>query len=423
MVIAMKGLMQLKKPVDEASYIVFTDGSKYYAKNGSTGMIEYSSSSGSDTVQYAINNAPEGSTVAVVGTVTLDNTVVVSKKLRLIMDTAICKASANPCIMLGTESTYIEGGVLEFIYMVGDNKQNDGILFKNWGAGVVRFGKMEQFNRALHFDTTNASKGAGENKVYFGVIRWCNYGIYFAKSTVWMEGNRFEGSIFGCNYGIYTQGSSKYTLFIGVIDNVEVSGSYDIYDVAGYSIYILYYTRISRCVYQGSTLIYTANNMAFYGRGLVVSAPGKTIHAGPDGTLTIQSDSSPVGPVLKLKHPQYDLWWIDARNDNKNLEFLLGGSTLAMYLRGSDGALRLNVVKFDSGSYSIDANATQTLPEGFYYVSLGPNTVLEVYNSTTGVWDTALSAGGKGFIASDGSNVRLRNTGTATETSYYYKVL
>ncbi|MCC5989923.1 MAG: hypothetical protein LM558_00235 [Thermosphaera sp.] len=43
-----------------ASYIVFTDGSKYYAKNGSTGMIEYSDVDASNVVQYAINNTSKG---------------------------------------------------------------------------------------------------------------------------------------------------------------------------------------------------------------------------------------------------------------------------------------------------------------------------------------------------------------------------
>jgi hypothetical protein len=56
-----KGLMKLKKPVEEASYIVFTDGSKYYAKNGSTGMIEYSSSNMYDVMKYVFNNAPDNS--------------------------------------------------------------------------------------------------------------------------------------------------------------------------------------------------------------------------------------------------------------------------------------------------------------------------------------------------------------------------
>jgi len=51
----MKGLMQLKSPVEVASYIVFTDGLRYYAKNGSTGMIEYSDTDASNVIQYAVN--------------------------------------------------------------------------------------------------------------------------------------------------------------------------------------------------------------------------------------------------------------------------------------------------------------------------------------------------------------------------------
>jgi len=38
-----------------ATYVVFTDGSKYYAKNGSTGLIEYSDTDASKVIQYAID--------------------------------------------------------------------------------------------------------------------------------------------------------------------------------------------------------------------------------------------------------------------------------------------------------------------------------------------------------------------------------
>ena len=58
MVIAMKGLMQLKKPVDEASYIVFKGGDgRIYAKNGNMGMIEYSDVEATNVIQYAVNKA------------------------------------------------------------------------------------------------------------------------------------------------------------------------------------------------------------------------------------------------------------------------------------------------------------------------------------------------------------------------------
>ena len=41
------------------SYIVWTDGSKYYAKNGSTGQVEYSDADASRVIQYAIDKTVE----------------------------------------------------------------------------------------------------------------------------------------------------------------------------------------------------------------------------------------------------------------------------------------------------------------------------------------------------------------------------
>jgi len=49
------------------SMIVYTDGSKYYAKNGSTGAIEYASDDASDVINKALAMAPEGSKVVLRG--------------------------------------------------------------------------------------------------------------------------------------------------------------------------------------------------------------------------------------------------------------------------------------------------------------------------------------------------------------------
>jgi len=43
-----------------ASYIVFTDGSKYHAKNGDTGVIEYVDTDVAKVIQYAVNKVVEG---------------------------------------------------------------------------------------------------------------------------------------------------------------------------------------------------------------------------------------------------------------------------------------------------------------------------------------------------------------------------
>lgn len=47
-----------------ASYIVFKDGDKYYAKNGFTGIVEYSDVDATKVIQYAINQSKKGGVVA-----------------------------------------------------------------------------------------------------------------------------------------------------------------------------------------------------------------------------------------------------------------------------------------------------------------------------------------------------------------------
>jgi hypothetical protein len=94
------------------------------------------------------------------------------------------------------------------------------------------------------------------------------------------------------------------------------------------------------------------------------------------------------------------------------------------YMRVGDRGVKIDKVVFDAGSsISINAKATYTLPAGTYYVNLGPNTIAEVYDDVAGTWITLISAGGNGIVISDGSNARLRNTGTVAESSNVRRVL
>lgn len=70
----------------EASYVVFTDGLKYYAKNGSTGMIEYSDTDATSVIQYAINNIPlPGGTIFIRrGTYVLSKAIVIDRFINLV---------------------------------------------------------------------------------------------------------------------------------------------------------------------------------------------------------------------------------------------------------------------------------------------------------------------------------------------------
>jgi len=77
----------------------------------------------------------------------------------------------------------------------------------------------------------------------------------------------------------------------------------------------------------------------------------------------------------------------------------------------------------DTSTVTVNAGATSTIPKGIYYVFCGANTTVEVYDATNATWRTLISAGGAGLVISDGSNVRLNNTGTAAEDSYLIPIL
>jgi len=68
----------LTYPEQEASYIIFTDGTYYYAKNGLTGKIDYAGTDASTVIQNAVNALASGGKILIkTGTYTLSNTIYV----------------------------------------------------------------------------------------------------------------------------------------------------------------------------------------------------------------------------------------------------------------------------------------------------------------------------------------------------------
>jgi len=94
------------------------------------------------------------------------------------------------------------------------------------------------------------------------------------------------------------------------------------------------------------------------------------------------------------------------------------------YMRIGDRGVKLDKIALEAGwSQSIDAGATYLVPIGSYYVSLGAYTVAEYYDDVAGAWVEFIPVGGKDYVISDGTNVRLRNTGTVAEISHLRRVL
>ena len=111
-------ILDLKAP---ASYIVFTDGVKYYAKNGSTGIIEYSDTDASNVIQYAIDNTVASGKW---GTVHLaDGVYNLSKTITLYSGVGLKGTKAGWRTDTGTLSTVLVGRFNDVIIKIVNHPQ------------------------------------------------------------------------------------------------------------------------------------------------------------------------------------------------------------------------------------------------------------------------------------------------------------
>jgi hypothetical protein len=69
---------------------------------------------------------------------------------------------------------------------------------------------------------------------------------------------------------------------------------------------------------------------------------------------------------------------------------------------------------------TVSAGGTYTVPKGMYYIKCGENTKVQIYIG--GAWADLTATGALALVASDGSNARLYNTGTADESSTLRRV-
>lgn len=87
----------------------------------------------------------------------------------------------------------------------------------------------------------------------------------------------------------------------------------------------------------------------------------------------------------------------------------------------SDGADPVFMVPFGSDtSQSVSASGTYTIPSGVYYVKCGSYTKVQIYINST--WTDYGTTGALVLVVSDGTNARLYNTGSASDTSVLKRV-
>ena len=402
--------------VGDYNYLVFYEGGVYKVVNNK-GNVVYINTSPGEAIQYAIDNAPVRGTVVVLGDVTLDKTLVINKALRFKFDRFY--SAQNPVIQVGVAGYYLETLNIEGHSIIGTgDKTNDGILFVECRLSFIKLNKLSNFNRGIHINPP-PNCGVAENIFHIKIIDNCNSAIEFANTTNYMEGNVFYSTIFKCYYGFrtYSDSDAILNMFVGVIDNIEISGSYDIYDERGKNMFIMYFVRQDNSIIgPGSILINQGAS------NIIVGSP----QSGQYGIL-IRPESlelwKPAGPILDFKcDPSIDYDWRLAIGSNNDFYFARAG-VIPLTLKGDTYAVRINRCVYSPSAPSISAGGTYIVPTGFYNVILGANTVCEIYNSYTGSWVTFMAAGDRGVVLSDGTNVRLRNTGTASETSYLFRAV
>jgi hypothetical protein len=146
------------------------------------------------------------------------------------------------------------------------------------------------------------------------------------------------------------------------------------------------------------------------------------------GRIRFRGDTS--GKIYRISESSSGEVRLDNESDNITLFranptsiFDAGGVQLSAHgpRHRPDGADTMFFIPFGGDvSVSIGAGATYTVPPGVYYVRCGANTKVQVYIG--GAWQDLTGLGALALVVSDGQNVRLHNTGAASESSVLRRV-
>jgi hypothetical protein len=245
-------------PYGEYSYLVYSEGGVFKVMNRN-GVIEMSSPSPVQALQYAVDNCPIRGTVILASDATLTSTLVIWKQIRFIFPRLSCVA--DPGIQIGTETNRVDGAVIEGLDLLGPaNNTNDCILLKNCNFLYIHINRLGGFRRGIYINPPS-NCAVGENFLKVRVIWNCNTAIEFAQTTNFMEGNVFYSAIFSCNIGFRTYANSDavWNTYFGVIDNSDVSNSYDIYDERGNNLFLMYFVRLGNSIIGSNSLVFALN--------------------------------------------------------------------------------------------------------------------------------------------------------------------
>jgi hypothetical protein len=214
--------------VFEWYYTVFADGSSIYARNGTTGTVDYTGSSASTVMNWAIQNTPPGRTVGIVGDFNFSRPVLLNKNVNLVFDGNMT-AYHTDFLIIGDETHFVTGANIWLDSVNGlDLWTNTSCLRFMQSISVnVYFNDIMLFDRGIYFDPVGI--GSGENSFFGGRVIACTDGVSWNTTWphgsnqfgIWSQGNRFYMSIYSCDrYGFYASGPAAcdMNVYVGTID-------------------------------------------------------------------------------------------------------------------------------------------------------------------------------------------------------------
>jgi len=420
------------------SYIIYKDGTNYYAKNGSTGQIDFSGTDANTVVNNVLNSLSSGSILFKGDFSSL--TLQISNKGRIsIVFDKIGRIVVDNC----HEGIELHGNVV-----------NNGVLIND--SHMVKINVISISGNATTpaIELRGTNNYCGWNHISVITVNTSNYngpaqgiGILLnpTNPNYTIEGNVIEvkGTIYGADTGVYIKKNSHWNRIFVDVDNAPAGGSNSVVVEDGAMFNTIYLYGLSgnppKVAGRSNMIITLAEyipvpdtwldsfqtnydnivieNPVFYAR-VFTYAPGqrKGVHIDTDGFINLfKNPNIPGGAQLIFSNDYF------TRMSNY-VELIYDPKTDILFTYGT-GIVRINNMRLDATTQTVDASSTYTIPAGFYYVILGTTTKLEIFNGATGAWVEIIPAGSKGVIASDGKNARLSNTGTTSDTSTLIRIL
>jgi hypothetical protein len=214
--------------VDTASYIVWTNSTHYFAKNGKTGEIEFSGTDAYTVIQSAINNLPDNGVFVVKGeggSFPLSHPLTLTGYYKVFYFYAtFLNPPGAQAIVCGDSSRPLSRCEIHVNVIDGTDRQTGkyGIHLKNGRNNIFYVNHILNTDIAIYIDGAELNKPVADNEWYFNLLDFNRDGIVIQGGSYvnHAEGNRFYGgSIFNnTNRGLWIKAYAKHTFFNAVAD-------------------------------------------------------------------------------------------------------------------------------------------------------------------------------------------------------------